>query len=88
MKIHLNMMGKPLAKADFAMLRAALATAQALTPTAAASDRAHAAPEPTEAPAEALAGLFGNQAGVDTAALHGSFNPASARDNSAESIEK
>lgn len=78
MKIHLDMTGKPLAKPDFAMLRAGLTAAQATTPTAAASDKAHARLDLTEA----LIRLFGeNAADVrGTDALHGSFNPASVRD--------
>ena len=40
MKIHLDMTGRPLAKPDFAQLRAGLAAAQATTPTATANDKA------------------------------------------------
>lgn len=78
MKIHLDMSGKPLAKPDFAMLRAGLTAAQATTPTAAASDKAHAHLDLVEA----LARLFGDDAadGKGADALHGSFNPASVRD--------
>ena len=78
MKIHLDMTGKPLAKPDFAMLRAGLTAAQATTPTAAASDRAHSRLDLTEA----LTRLFGDQVAnaKEAAALHGSFNPASVRD--------
>lgn len=77
-KIHLDMTGKPLAKPDFAMLRAGLTAAQATTPTAAASDKVHADLDLIEA----LARLFGDQAadGKGAGALHGSFNPASVRD--------
>ena len=75
MKIHLEMTGKPLAKPDFAMLRAGLTAVQAATPTAAASDKAHTRLDLTEA----LTRLFGDQVvgAEETAALHGSFNPAS-----------
>ena len=78
MKIHLDMTGKPLAKPDFAMLRAGLTAAQATTPNAAASAKAHAKLDL----AEALTRLFGdNEAGAKGAgALHGSFNPASVRE--------
>ena len=78
MKIHLEMTGKPLAKPDFAMLRAGLTAAQAATPTAAASDKAHARLDVTEA----LTRLFGDQVAdpEEALALHGSFNPASVRD--------
>ena len=78
MKIHLDMTGKPLAKPDFAMLRAGLTAAQATTPTAAASDKAHARLDLTEA----LTRLFGDNAadGKGAIGLHGSFNPASVRD--------
>jgi hypothetical protein len=81
-KIHLDMTGRPLAKPDFAMLRAGLAAAQATTPTAAASDKAHAHLDPTEA----LTRLFGDQAAdaKEAAVLHGSFNPVSAREDEAE----
>jgi hypothetical protein len=77
-KIHLDMTGKPLAKPDFAMLRAGLTAAQATTPTAAASDKAHARLDL----AEALTRLFGDNAADSKGAvgLHGSFNPASVRD--------
>jgi hypothetical protein len=77
-KIHLDMTGKELAKPDFAMLRAGLAAAQATTPTAAASDRAHAHVDLTEA----LTRLFGDRAAgsFEAATLHGSFNPASLPD--------
>ena len=77
MKIHLDMTGKPLAKPDFAMLRAGLTAAQATTPTAAASDKAHSRLDLTEA----LTRLFGDQVAdaKEAAALHGSFNPASVR---------
>jgi hypothetical protein len=77
-KIHLDMTGSPLAKPDFAMLRAGLTAAQATTPTAAASDKAHSRLDLTEA----LTRLFGDQVAdaKEAAALHGSFNPASARD--------
>ena len=79
MKIHLDMTGSPLAKPDFAMLRAGLAAAQAATPTAAASDKAHSHLDLTEA----LTRLFGDQAAdaKEAAALHGSFNPVSVRDD-------
>jgi hypothetical protein len=72
------MTGKPLAKPDFAMLRAGLTAAQATTPTAAASDKAHSRLDLTEA----LTRLFGDQVAnaKEAAALHGSFNPASVRD--------
>lgn len=78
MKIHLDMTGSPLAKPDFAMLRAGLTAAQATTPTAAASDKAHSRLDLTEA----LTRLFGDQVAdaKEAAALHGSFNPASVRD--------
>ena len=78
MKIHLDMTGSPLAKPDFAMLRAGLRAAQATTPTAAASDKAHSRLDLTEA----LTRLFGDQVAdaKEAAALHGSFNPASVRD--------
>ena len=84
MKIHLDMTGQPLAKPDFAMLRAGLRAAQATTPTAAASDKAHSRLDLTEA----LARLFGDQvANADEAsALHGSFNPASVRDGEEDEI--
>lgn len=77
-KIHIDMAGKPLAEQDFAKLRAGISAAQATTPTAAASDRAHAQLDPTEA----LTRLFGDEVAgaAEKAALHGSFNPASARD--------
>jgi len=77
-KIHLDMTGRPLAKPDFAMLRAGLAAAQATTPTAAASDKAHARLDLTEA----LTRLFGdNSADAEGAvALDGSYNPASVRE--------
>jgi len=77
-KIHLDMTGKPLAKPDFAMLRAGLEAAAATTPTAAASDKAHARLDLTEA----LIRLFGDEAAdaKGAGALHGSFNPASVRD--------
>jgi hypothetical protein len=77
-KIHLDMTGKPLAKPDFAMLRAGLSAAQATTPTATASDKAHARLDL----AEALTRLFGDNAtdAKGTVALHGSFNPASVRE--------
>jgi len=83
-KIHLDMTGKPLAKPDFAMLRAGLTAAQAITPTAAASDKAHARLDLTEA----LIRLFGDNAAdaKEAGALHGSFNPASVRDE--EEAEK
>jgi hypothetical protein len=76
------MTGKPLAKSDFAMLRAGLAAAQATTPTAAASDKAHSHLDLTEA----LTRLFGDQAAdaKETLALHGSFNPGSVRDGQDE----
>ena len=82
MKIHLDMTGKPLAKPDFAMLRAGLTAAQATTPTAAASDKAHAHLDLTEA----LIRLFGDEAAdaKGAGALHGSFNPASVREDEAE----
>lgn len=85
MKIHLDMTGKPLAKPDFAMLRAGLSAAQATTPTATASDKANARLDLTEA----LTRLFGdNAAGAKSAvALHGSFNPASVREEDGE-VEK
>ena len=78
MKIHLDMTGKPLAQLDFAMLRAGLTAAQATTPTATASDKAHARLDLTEA----LTRLFGDNAAdaKGAGALHGSFNPASARE--------
>lgn len=78
MKIHLDMTGRPLAKPDFAMLRAGLTAAQATTPTVAASDKAHARLDL----AEALTRLFGDDgSGAKGAvALHGSFNPASVRE--------
>lgn len=78
MKIHLDMTGKPLAKPDFAMLRAGLTAAAATTPTAAASDKAHARLDLTEA----LTRLFGDDAAdaKGAVALHGSFNPASVRE--------
>ena len=78
MKIHLDMTGSPLAKPDFAMLRAGLRAAQATTPTAAASDKAHSRLDLTEA----LTRLFGDQVAdaKEAVALHGSFNPASVRD--------
>jgi len=77
-KIHLDMTGKPLAKPDFAMLRAGLTAAQASTPTVAASDKAHVRLDPTEA----LTRLFGDYAAdaKGAGALHGSFNPASVRE--------
>ena len=77
-KIHLDMTGKSLAKPDFAMLRAGLTAAQASTPTVAASDKAHVPLDPTEA----LTRLFGDNAAdaKGAGALHGSFNPASARE--------
>jgi hypothetical protein len=77
-KIHLDMTGKPLAKPDFAMLRAGLTAAAATTPTAAASDKAHARLDLTEA----LIRLFGDDAAdaKGAVALHGSFNPASVRE--------
>ncbi len=78
MKIHLDMTGKPLDRLDFAMLRAGLTAAQATTPTATASDKAHTQFDLTEC----LTRLFGDNAADATAvvALHGSFNPASVRD--------
>ena len=84
MKIHLDMTGSPLAKPDFAMLRAGLRAAQATTPTAAASDKAHSRLDLTEA----LTRLFGDQVAdaKETAALHGSFNPASVRDEDENEI--
>ncbi|HMI19094.1 MAG TPA: hypothetical protein VK533_06085 [Sphingomonas sp.] len=84
MKIHLDMTGSPLAKPDFAMLRAGLAAAQATTPTAAASDKAHSRLDLTEA----LTRLFGDQVAdaKEAAALHGSFNPASVRDEDEDEI--
>jgi hypothetical protein len=77
-KIHLDMTGTPLAKPDFAMLRAGLKAAAATTPTATASDKAHARLDLTEA----LIRLFGDEAGGARGAdaLHGSFNPASVRE--------
>jgi len=83
-KIHLDMTGSPLAKPDFAMLRAGLAAAQATTPTAAASDKAHSRLDLTEA----LTRLFGDQVAdaKEAAALHGSFNPASVRDEDEDEI--
>ena len=85
MKIHLDMTGRELARPDFAMLRAGLAAAQATTPTAAASDRARAHVDLTEA----LTRLFGDRAGgsSETAALHGSFNPASLPDENEDGAE-
>ena len=76
MKIHLDMTGKALAKPDFAMLRAGLAAAQAMTPTATASDRAQARLDLTEA----LSLLFGDRVPGDAPALHGSFHPVPMRD--------
>jgi hypothetical protein len=83
-KIHLDMTGSPLAKPDFAMLRAGLTAAQATTPTAAASDKAHSRLDLTEA----LTRLFGDQVAdaKEAAALHGSFNPASVRDEDEDEI--
>jgi hypothetical protein len=77
-KIHLDMTGRPLAKPDFAQLRAGLAAAQATTPTAAANDKANSHFDL----AEALTRLFGDQVAdaKEAAALHGSFHPGSARD--------
>ena len=84
MKIHLDMTGSPLAKPDFAMLRAGLRAAQATTPTAAASDKAHSRLDL----AEALTRLFGDQVAdaKEAVALHGSFNPASVRDEDENEI--
>ncbi len=86
MKIHLDMTGKPLAKPDFAMLRAGLAAAQATTPTAHASDQAQTRLDLTEA----LTRLFGDNLATpqEAAALQGSFNPASAREENDEATEK
>lgn len=80
------MTGKQLAKSDFAMLRAGLAAAQATTPTATASDKAHSHLDLTEA----LTRLFGDNAtdGKDTLALHGSFNPVSVREDHDEGEAK
>jgi len=77
-KIHLDMTGRQLAKPDFAMLRAGLTAAQATTPTATASDKAHTRLDL----AEALTRLFGDNAAdaKGAVALHGSFNPASVRE--------
>ena len=80
------MTGKPLAKPDYAMLRAGLAAAQASTPTAAASDRKHPPLDLTEA----LTLLFGDRVpdAPQTAALHGSFNPASVREEGDDGSER
>ena len=77
-KIHLDMTGRPLAKPDFAQLRAGFAAAQATTPTATANDKATTHLDL----AEALTRLFGDQAAdaKEAVALHGSFNPGSVRD--------
>jgi hypothetical protein len=80
------MKGKELAKPDYAMLRAGLRAAQAATPTAAASDKAHMRLDL----AEALMGLFGDEGtrAKEAAALHGSFNPVSARSDTEDGTEK
>lgn len=79
MKIHLDMTGKALGKADFATLRAGLAAAQATTRTAAASDQVRPPLDLTEA----LTLLFGDRVpgGRDAAALYGSFHPVPMRDD-------
>jgi len=75
-KIQSDTAGAAPSAPDYAMLRAALASAQASTPTAIAGRALPAAPRP----AEVLAQIFGDgrsdpqQLGV----LHGSFNPAAA----------
>jgi hypothetical protein len=85
-KIHFDMTGKALAKPDFAMLRAGLTAAQASTPTGAASDRAQRPLDLTEA----LTLLFGDRVpgGKEAAALHGSFNPASVREEPEDGSER
>jgi hypothetical protein len=81
-KINGTITGKPAADAEFARLRAALAEAQAVTPTAEASDRAH---EPL-ARAEALTRLLNEpEASAEAqSVLHGSFRPESAEGSPGE----
>lgn len=76
MKIVIDPRGATPARPDFGMIRAGLAAAQAMTPTAAACERREAPVEPVEA----LTRLFADNQAADEpqSSLTGSFNPGQA----------